>query len=329
MAAVLGGFPSMARWIFKAIAQKAATFVPGGYLWYDSLRRHLTGAQELDASTFEQSFRASRWHLEKFFEGRDVVGFRVLELGTGRFPILPIACYLCGASRVWTIDKQAWLRRANVRKALELFIAYADNGRLEQELPRLDTRRMAALVKARDCAKTRPAEVLDQLQIEPMVGDARRTSIKEHSIDWFCSNSVLQEIPEDILLGILIEFRRLAAPRAILSHYINIVDAYASFDDSITRLNYLKYSDFTWKFLTNSLHYQNRLRTSDYRRIHETAGFSVSDARHERADPGELRGIRLARRFRTYSTDDLLVIKSWLVAVTPQPSSDFHEVQRV
>ena len=100
-----------------------------------------------------------------------------------------------------------------------------------------------------------------------------------------------------------------------MSHTIGLGDQYAAYDSKITRLNFLRFSDRTWRWLDNPIIPLNRLRVSDYRRALSESGFEVVDEISQRADSVDLARTPLAPRFRGYSIEDLAVIHTWLVAV--------------
>ncbi len=52
-------------------------------------------------------------------------------------------------------------------------------------------------------------------------------------------------------------------------------DHYSYFDSSLSPYNFLTVSDRRWKLVNSSLHFQNRLRAADYRRLLEHAGFEI------------------------------------------------------
>jgi hypothetical protein len=113
------------------------------------------------------------------------------------------------------------------------------------------------------------------------------------------------------------EFRRLAAPGAVMDHFIDMRDHYSSFDRSISRLNYLRYPDRVWRLFNNRLHFQNRLRISDYRAIFEAAGFAIVAEQPTRGKPHEFDGLALDRRYRDTPESDLFTLFAWLTAVAP------------
>jgi hypothetical protein len=77
----------------------------------------------------------------------------------------------------------------------------------------------------------------------------------------------------------------------------------------------MKYPAWCWKLFNNSWHYQNRLRPSDYCRIHCNAGFNIIDKYDDNGSVSDLEKIKLAKDFRHYSKDDLLVLRTRIVSV--------------
>lgn len=307
----------MARWMLKAAAQGTLSLLPGSHSWNYLLQKYVSRSINLDEAGLRLKLQYARRHLENCFRfpREKTVRLNVLELGTGWYPVIPIAFYLCGASRIWTVDKQSLLRLTNLRRTLELFTNLTRHEDLSALLPWLQRDRIGALVSAGDDPKLISCSaVLAKLNIEVLVGDARHTALPHGSIDFFLSNSVLQEIPEEIISEIFIEFRNLASSDGAMSHYVNMVEPYAEFDPSITAYHFLQYSDTTWKFLNNDLHSHNRLRLPDYRRIHESSGFRILQEDNEKGSGPELDKVRLARKFQQYSRDELLILRSWILS---------------
>jgi hypothetical protein len=116
------------------------------------------------------------------------------------------------------------------------------------------------------------------------------------------------------LTGIFAEFKRLASPHAAMSHYIDLYDQFSIFDRSITPFNFLRYSTNRWKWLRSPLIPLNRLRISDYRALHDPAGFAIIKEVNTSGSVDDLGKVRLAREFQHYSTADLLVMTAWLVS---------------
>ena len=307
----------MARWMLKAAVQGSIALLPRSQLWNYLLQKHITRSIDLNEARLRSKLELyARRHIENSFDcrARGTDRLNVLELGTGWYPILPIAFYLCGASKIWTIDKQPLLRPENVKRTVRLFADIARREDLSAILPHIQKDRIDVLLSLDDDANLMSTpDLLANLNIHACVQDASRTELEPGSVDFVFSNGVLNEIPEQILLAILTEFRRVA-PNATMSHYINLMEPFAVFDPSLSSFHFLQYSDTAWKLLNNSLHCHNRLRISDYRRIHESAGFRILSEQNERGSQEELDKVHLADKFQRYSRDDLLVLYSWIVS---------------
>lgn len=97
---------------------------------------------------------------------------------------------------------------------------------------------------------------------------------------------------------------------------IDYKDHYSYFDKSISPYNYMRFSQKEWRKYNSSLHYQNRLRHSDYRKMMLDAGFAILEenpafptAEQEEA----LRALPLHDDFRHYDFDDLKILGSTFV----------------
>ena len=239
----------------------------------------------------------------------------VLELGTGLYPVIPIALYLSGASRIWTIDKVPLLRPKSVAIVLRLFIDYATSGRLFEIVPSAREDRIATLAAVLEKApETYPNELLKHFNIYAINCDARDTKLRNNSVDFFISNNTLEHIRNDIISSIFAEFRRLSADFAVMSHYIDMIDHYYYFDRSIYLFNFRRYSSKLFKLFNNDLLYQNRNVLSDYIYLQKNAGFKILYTFAERVSFENIQNITLAREFLHYSLDELLVTCCWMVS---------------
>jgi hypothetical protein len=159
-----------------------------------------------------------------------------------------------------------------------------------------------------------PEALLGKLNIHVLIRDAQKTDLAPGSIDLFVSTTVLEYIDEEVLEGMFSEFKRLASPNAIMSHYVDLYDQYSVFDRSITRFNFLRYSTNRWKWLSSPLTPLNRLRISDYRALHVKAGFKVVKESTTSGSAEDLGKVPLAPEFQRYSIADLRVLTAWLVS---------------
>lgn len=284
----------MASWLLKAAVQGAISPLPGRDRLNHLLQRYITGSVTLTDETFERKRAQCRRHLESYRALRGTLPRHVLELGTGWYPIVPIEMIQAGVGRVTTVDVNPLCDLARARAALERF---------GSELPA-------------GSAAADASELLEPLGIRMLVCDVRACGLEPGSVDLFVSNNTLEHVPPGVLREIVTEFRRLAAPGAVMDHFIDMSDHYAHFDHSITEFNYLRYSDRRWRPFNNRLQYQSRLRISDYRRFIEEAGFRIVAEDVERGSAETLDSIPLASRFRRYSKEDLAALRCWLTAIS-------------
>jgi len=309
----------MPSWLLKATVQGAISPLPGCDRLNYLLQKHVTGSLALTAEVFERKVAQCRRHLASYREvrGEGAAPALALELGTGWYPIVPVGLVLAGAKSVLTIDVSPLLDLERTVRVLELYAAQLRSGRLEALLgPIAPDRAEAVLAAAGERTGQRDAaELLGRVGVRALVGDARASGLAAGSVELFVSNNTFEHIPPDVLRQLMAEFARLAAEGAVMDHFVDMSDHYAHFDGSITEFNYLRYPDRLWRLFNNRLQHQNRLRIVDYRRIIEQAGFALVAEEAERGAPEELAALKLARAFRGYAPEDLLVLRCWLTAV--------------
>lgn len=302
----------------KTAIQKTFGLLPYGNRWNELAQHYITHSLDLEPQgEFRDKLEACGRHTNYFqtFAGRSIEGARIFELGTGWFAIIPIGMYLQGAAEIWTWDIIGHLRKDTFKRTLELFIQFDESGLLRQFLPDLKQERVKRLYEvAANTQRLNPRQLLEQLDIHALIGDARQSNIDSHSIDFVFSHQVLEHLSRQHIASMLAEFRRLLHDSGVTCHHIGLADQFASFDATITPFNFLKYSRLQWKLFDNSIIPQNRLRISDYRKIFAEAGFRIDAEDNLMGDPKDLRSIQLAQEFRSYSFDELLVLYSWMVA---------------
>ena len=316
----------MPHWVLKAALQGFVSYMPRGQSINRVLQKHVTKSLDLTPSRFEGKIRQCRTHLENYHSagppGRFPAG--ILELGTGWHPVIPVGLYLCGASDVWTMDRKRLLDRESVLRVLRMFSEYAHSGALDELLPGVVAGRVERLEAVLQSGGTSPpSDLLELINVHAVVRDARRSELKDSSVDLIVSNNTLEHIPPEVLYGIIMEFRRLASIGAVLSHFIDLSDHYSHFDRSISNLNFLKYPEWLWKLYNNPLQYQNRLRIRDYRSLHESAGFKVVAEENVRDPMDIVKDMRAARGLAACTVEETQVTESWMVLVpdrvSPQP----------
>lgn len=308
----------MPSWLLKAGTQRLIGALPNRHMWNEFLQTRITRSIQLPPDQFTVKLDACRIHLRHLSDLRGATprDFTAFELGTGWHPVVPIGLFLCGASQVWTWDIAQHLSLERIRFVLNSFLRLDAAGELERHLPNLQPERLDELHKvAADRSAIAPAQLLERLAIRYRVGDATNSGLPSSSVDLVTSYGVLEYLPAEALVPLLNEFLRIGEKDAVLSHLIILDDQYAYFDPHITPLNFLKFSDRTWRWLNSPIIPLNRLRVTDYRRALNEAGFRIiEETMVDRCDPSVLAKIRLAPRFRCYPEEDLLVLRAWLAA---------------
>jgi hypothetical protein len=309
----------MPPWITKAALQGLLSILPKSQSWNYQFQKYVTRSMPLgrNMAIFATKIEQAQRHLDNF---QSIVGSgqppnRVVELGTGWFPIVPIAFALSGVNQIITYDIVSLLHRDNVQQTLQLFVKYDDQGDLKRMLPGVQQDRLDKIKELAQDTTHNPVDLLNEAGITCLIHDAARSGLPNASVELLVSNTTLEHIPGDAILAIFREFRRIAAPSSVMSHLIDISDHYSHFDHRITAYNYLRYSESSWRIFNNSLQYQNRLRLSDYLKLHTDAGFAVKHQDNFMGASEELSSVPLAQPFQDYTQEDLLVLRSWLVSV--------------
>lgn len=314
------------RWWLKAAAQGALAAAPGATALDDRLRRRLRPPR------LTTTYFLSKWHhVEAHLRatgsepGTALPGARVVELGTGWFPIVPLGLALHGATVV-SIDRNKHLDPARVRLAMQVLSDLEGTGRVRTASPaRLD--RLRGLLA--DQSRRSAAELLDPLGITPRIADAQDLSAlpETHGANLLVSNNTLEHVPPDVLGRIFGEFLRVGDPQAQMSHYIDLADHYSGFDPRINDFHFLTLTPRQWRWANNRLGYQNRLRLSDYRHLLEETGWQVSGQQVTSRPIRQLEGLELVPPFAAMRTEDLLVVKAHLVAI-PRGGRHWHQAPR-
>lgn len=240
--------------------------------------------------------------------GFDVRGKVVLEVGTGRMVDLPTGMWLCGAGPIITVDLNPYLSlklvaeartiiRRNHNRVVEMF--GRQNDPLFQE-------RLQILV-----GTSVPDDgLLKRMNIVYMSpADAANLPLESRSVDLHVSHTVLEHIPGVVLSAILTEAARVLRAGGLLIHNIDPSDHFAHDDPSITRINFLRFTDSEWsRWAGNRFMYHNRLRAGDFVRLFEEAGVRIVKEERsvdDRSKAALRNGFQVAERFRGIAHQEL------------------------
>jgi len=307
----------MANWLLKAAVHHVLRSIPWGQRLNEVLQVYVTQSLELTTGRFENKLSDCRRHWRHYanYSAGDTAPRRVVELGSGWYPVTPLGLFLCGVDEIYTCDIAPLLRPERVRLAMRRIIEYHQHDKLVDFLPDVDPQRLDRLEQVLHDASCRTVDdLLSPLGIRVLVSDAQNLPLDTASIDLLTSYGVLMHIEPPILLRVLAEFRRIAKPTAVMSHWIDLCDLYHWADGSISPFNFLRYSDELWRLLNDPLVPANRLRVCDYRRLLADAGFELVEESSRTGEQQDLDRIRLAPRFAQYKREDLLVLDTWMAS---------------
>ncbi len=307
----------MGMWIIKALFQKAISLFPKSYKLNYFFQKHITGNAELTSEIFEKKLRKYSKHIENYssFSKHKKANARILELGTGRWPIIPLAFFLCGYREIWTVDVSPLVLRSSLKATLDFFLDYSEDQRLWKFLPMAsrarieDLRNALKMIDAFGVFKT-----MEKLHVHAIVEKSGNICPGCHSIDLIVSNNTFEHIPQSGLLEWLKAFKKILSTDSVMSHFVDSRDHYWYFDTSISPLNFLKYSDEQWKLFSNGVLYQNRLMISDYVKLHNDSGFEVLLLESVKAAPEDIELKKLTKKYLKYPMEELEVLEFWIVS---------------
>ena len=302
------------RWLAKAALQRTLGAVPQGERLNYVFQRHVLHSFPVGDAAYRQKFTRAANHLAAYEEhGPDLPAAEAtfFEFGAGWDLAIPISYALLGVGRQIVIDIRPSVRIELVNETI------AALGRLRPELEQATGR----AVRDAGGSITSIAELETHFGIHYLAPcDARGTGLAPGIVDFVTSTDTCEHIPAADLASIFRECRRLLRPGGAISCRIDLQDHYSYFDRSVSRYNFLRFSDRRWALANSPLHYQNRLRAPDYLRLVRDAGLDLvmeNPSRPSAEGLAELQKMSLAKRFRGYAPEELGVTILSFVALAP------------
>ena len=303
------------RWLAKAGLQRALGVLPQGERLNYAFQRHVLRSFPVGDAALRQKFTRALSHLAAYEEhgpGVPAAEATFFEFGAGWDLAIPIAFALLGVGNQVVIDIRPSARAELVSDTIAAY---------ERLRPELEE---AAGRPLRDLG----GPVASSAELDPRFGirylapcDARATGLPAESVEFVSSTDTCEHIPPADLAAIFGECRRLVRPGGAFSCRIDLQDHYAYFDRSLSRYNFLRFSDRTWALVNSPLHFQNRLRAPEYLRLVREAGFELvveNPSGPSEQGLSELKALPLAERFRDYSLEELGVTILSFLAVAPR-----------
>ena len=300
----------MSIWHLKALVQKTISLLPFKHNINYFFQKNITKGIILRDDIFESKLVHANKHLLNYSKfGKSKEKLSTLEIGTGWYPVVPLAFFLRGIDRIVSIDISDLLTTDTLHTTIKKFIEYKESGKLNGLLEDIDMIRFNKMKELLN-KDADPKKLLKNLNIEIIVDDARKTSFDTESFDMINSNNTFEHIYPHLLNDILIEFKRILKKDGIMSHHIDMSDHFAHLDRSITHYNFLKFSDAQWNLIDNSIQPQSRSRISDYRSMYNKLGFKILYEESIIENIDDLKKVKLDKKYSSQNEEDLAPIST-------------------
>ncbi|MGR4927262.1 class I SAM-dependent methyltransferase [Bradyrhizobium sp. CAR08] len=268
-------------WRAKALAFRVLD-LPGGDRAHYLLQRHVTRNWPRKANTLDALADIGRRVMRDYAKHVGGTPSSVMEVGAGRDLAVPLALRRLGVAKVITCDVKRLGKLDLIQHAANRILAR------QVELSSWDD--------------------LEKFGVEYRA--PHYVSPEDEQVDCSCSNEVMEHIPVDQLAELLKALR--AVTKGITTHSIDYSDHYARSDKSVSRLNFLRYSDAEWRPFNSAHQYVNRLRHSDYLRMFRESGFTILEESSVAGEPSA--DLKIAKQFEQYEPSDLFAIKGRIIA---------------
>jgi len=299
----------MPNWKTKALVQKIISYIPLGYKLNYLMQKYITKGVLLSDEHFEDRLGHASDHLKAYQNHHPLSSLKTtLELGTGWYPVVPIAMFLAGADTIYSADLTSLTDKGKLITTIERFMLAFNNGSLGKKIEISKDRILVLEAILLEYRTLKLQYILDMLQLKLIVGDARHLPLPSNCIDLIHSNNTFEHIYQEILKEILIEFKRIRDPKTgVMSHFIDMSDHFAHFDRNISIYNFLQYSDKSWSIIDNTIQPQNRWRFSEYVALYAELHIPIVFSEKRIGNAIDLEQIQLDSKYAHFEKEDLLI----------------------
>jgi hypothetical protein len=299
----------MKKWKQKAIVQKTISYLPFGQNINYFFQKYVTKGENLNDEYFLDRLGHAKEHIHYY---QNITGNShpnsSLEIGTGWYPIVPISLFLIGSEKIYSVDIKMLTSKERIITTLEKFLEFHNSGKLKDFINYNSERFEVIKSILNDRGNYDLSQILQLLKITYIIEDARKLSLADNSIDLVNSNNTFEHIYPELLIPILIEFKRVVKKQnGVMSHFIDMSDHFAHFDKSINIYNFLQFSEKQWKWIDNSIQPQSRIRIYDYKKIYEDLKIPISELTFRAGDLSELKTIPLSDFYLNNSLEEIAI----------------------
>ena len=298
------------NWKTKAKIMKICSFLPAGDEIYRLLQKTFGRLKANPISRIPTQVEMAKWILRT---GGKIEGKTFFEVGAGHDLIVPIGFFLCGAEKIITVDLYKRIDSKILGRSLEWI---SDNRKHVWNYYSGITKRsiFENSINLIDKFKHVPNKLLSEANIFYMAPtDAANTKFNDSCIDYHISTTVLEHISITDIENIMIEAKRILKGNGIAIHFIDLSDHFQHQDNTISKINFLKYSEKEWNSIAgNQFAYCNRLRASEYITLFRKLAFNVIKkeiCQDDEAIKVMNDGFNINKEFRKYNVEDICSIQ--------------------
>lgn len=306
----------MSKWFIKALLQRSFSISKNPEKINRLFQKYLTGKDKLNEEKFGYKILHASDHIAFFkkHSNKSLDELNCLELGTGQFPIVPIFYFLNGMNHITSIDVVSFMTKDRIEDTLNFFIEYRKKfpekfSSILEDRWKILTDTLVNFAQQDDIHK-----ILKNFGTEIYIADARKTKYPDNTFDFITSNNTFEHIYPEILEGILKEFQRILEPNGIMSHFIDMTDHFAHFDNKINVYNFLKFSDKFWHRIDNEILPQSRLRFRDYLEMYSKLNIPITDQKIWDYDVSLIDTITLNKKYQNFTKNELAIVHVYVVS---------------
>jgi hypothetical protein len=306
------------NWLLKSAQFQVLSLLPGGTRLYNYTQEHVTRSTIATPQRVAQKVQVGLdfWNwLQQENRAEQMTRGRVLDLGAGWHPSIPLLWYAFGNDQQTLVDVFPNMDASKVRDTVDFFraIAHTPGWPGHPFIKRLP--------EGIDTGAGDVVVMLNSLGIEYRApyGDLLKKRPGQYEI--VTCTQVLQHIPKAVQLAIFQELHACLKPGGLFHATVHFVGQFRSPLLQQGQYEHLRYAPEIWeKWINSSLMSFNRLKGPDYQETLAQAGFRLREFKltaPTEADLAELKRTRVHSCFSRYSEQDLAARGLFFVAEKP------------
>ena len=263
------------NWLIKATLQKCLGSIPG-YLsdpLYYAFQRSLGSLRNFNPlSRIAAVDNICRIGEIMDFSLKDK---RVLEIGTGWCPVVPLFLWIHGSKNVVSCDLNRYFNEELLMDALLYIRSNAET--IVDTYNFIDPKRLEyVLSNDKYFCKDSVLSGLRDIGIHYLApANAAMLPFEDNYFDLHTSFTVLEHVHPQVIPHIFSEGKRLVRNEGAFIHCIDYSDHFSNNDAKLSQINFLRFNEFAYSFLISKYSYMNRLRHDDFLDIFSQIGLSL------------------------------------------------------